>query len=260
MVVDLTAYSPASLQESFSGFTLPDEDGQVKADEVGAVVVMPEPVNGAGLLTWNIDDTDGWTDDVGFLTDVIDDVAGAACTDPGRVLVMGFAIGGVMASTLACAQPDRVAVLATVSGLWDPPGCDPPTPVPTISFHGTDDHFLPFDGGVGDRVGRLGLSPETSAGLVAMANRPGAEASAAAWAVRNGCDPSTDVRASGDAVATTAWVGCDAATELVVIDGGSHTWPGSGGMADYEGLLGPVARSVTANDVIWEFFEAHASR
>lgn len=28
VVVDLTAYSPASLQESFSGFTLPDEDGE----------------------------------------------------------------------------------------------------------------------------------------------------------------------------------------------------------------------------------------
>lgn len=54
LVVDLAAYSPASQEEMFSGFTMPDEAGQVKPDDVGAVVITPEPVNGAGALrTWN---------------------------------------------------------------------------------------------------------------------------------------------------------------------------------------------------------------
>jgi len=258
LVVDLTAYSPASLEESFSGFTRPDSDGTVKADEVGAVVVMPEPVNGRGLLTWNIDHTTGWSDDQRFLADLIDDVASATCIDTSRVLAMGFAIGGVMASTVACEQPERIAVVATVSGLWDPPGCRPSEPVPVLSFHGTGDHFLPFDGAVGDRVPKLGLTGETTAGLVAMASRPGAAKTSAAWAARNGCGPTPAAESVAATVTRRSWSGCDADVELYVIDGGSHTWPGSDGMDAYEGLLGPVSRAVDANDVIWDFFLAHA--
>ena len=258
LVVDLTAYSPATLEESFSGFTLPDAAGTVKADEVGAVVVMPEPVNGEGLLTWNVDGTAGWTDDQRFVADVIDDVTAEVCVAPDRVFVMGFAIGGVMASTLACEQPERFAAVATVSGLWDPPGCAPSAPVPVLALHGTDDHFLPFDGGVGDRVGRLGLSAATTEGLVAMATRPGAVPAAEAWAARNGCESEPTDEPVVEGVVRTAWSDCDASVEQYVIEGGSHTWPGSTGMAAYEDLLGPVSTAITANDVIWDFFTAHA--
>lgn len=260
LVVDFTAYSPASLEESFSGFTKPDAEGKVRADEVGAVVVTPEPVNGKGLLTWNIDHTPGWTDDQRFVVDLIDDVAAHACIDTHRVLAMGFAIGGVMASTVACQQPERITVLATVSGLWDPPGCRPSTHIPVVSFHGTGDHFLPFDGGVGDRVPMLNLSGETTAGLIAMASHPGAAETSAAWADRNGCDPKPVEKSVADTVTRRAWTGCDngAEVELYVIAGGSHSWPGSDGMAAYEDLLGPVSDAVHANDLIWDFFTAHA--
>ena len=258
LVIDFTAYSPASLEESFSSFTKPDAAGEVKADDVGAVVVTPEPVNGEGLLTWNIDHTAGWSDDQRFVADLVDDVASHICIDPGRVLAMGFAIGAVMASTVACERPELVTVVATVSGLWDPPGCDPGRAVPVISFHGTGDHFLPFDGGVGDRVPVLGLSAETTTGLVAMASRPGAAETSAAWAARNGCDRAPTEKAVAPTVTRRAWSGCDADVELYVIGGGSHTWPGSDGMGAYEGLLGPVSDAVGANDVIWDFFTAHA--
>lgn len=258
LVIDFTAYSPASLEESFSGFTKPAADGKVKADEVGAVVVMPEPVNGDGLRTWNVDRTDGWTDDQRFVADLIDHVADDVCIDSGQVLAMGFAIGAVMASTVACRQPERIAVLATVSGLWDPPDCAPSKRVPVVSFHGTGDHLLPFEGGVGDRVGALGLTSETAAGLVSMAARPGAVPASSAWAARNGCDDQTVEQAVGGTVRRTSWSGCAAAVDLYVIDGGSHTWPGSNGMDAYEGLLGPVSQAISANDVIWDFFEVHA--
>lgn len=52
LVVDFPAYSLGRLGEQFSGFSLPDALGLVKADAVGAVVVTTVPVNGAGgLLT-----------------------------------------------------------------------------------------------------------------------------------------------------------------------------------------------------------------
>ena len=262
LVLDFPAYSPAEMETEFSGFTKADADGSVLADEVGAVVVTPEPVNGAGaLLTWNYVDTDGWTDDVAFVADVLDDVEATTCIDPERVLATGFAVGGVFASIVTCGLSDRIAVLATVSGLYDPKGCAPDVAKPVLSFHGTGDRFIPFDGGIGEGPANLGLSPETTAGLTFMLERPGALASSAAWAKRAGCDaePIEESTAEevGPGVSLQVWPGCrdDMDVELYVIDGGEHSWPGSVGMGAYEGLLGPVSTQIDATRVIWDFFE-----
>jgi polyhydroxybutyrate depolymerase len=260
LVLDLTAYSPASTEESFSGFTKPDAAGRVKADDVGAVVITPEPVNGAGpLLTWNYVDKPGWTDDQLFVSDLLDDVEAAACIDTDRVLVMGFAVGGVFGSILACDQTDRFAALVTVSGLYSPTSCSPSKPLPVLSFHGTADRFIPFDGGVGSGAGELGLTEETTAGMLFMGRRDGALQSSQAWADHDGCTVGPIDSSVTDGVTRKAWSGCTNGTvvELYVIDGGEHTWPGSNGMDALTGLLGPVTDAVVANDVIWDFFEAH---
>lgn len=260
LIVDFPAYSPASLEESFSGFTKPDKAGRVKADGVGAVVVTPEPVNGAGaLLTWNYVGTTGWTDDQLFVTDLLDHVEDTACIDPDRVLATGFAVGAVFASITACEQAERFAALATVSGLYSPAGCNPTKALPVLSFHGTGDRFIPFDGSVGSGAAGLGLSPETTSGLIFMASRKGARASSAAWADHDGCRMNAEDEPVADGVTREIWSGCDSAStvELYVIDGGEHTWPGSNGMVALEGLLGPVSDDIVATDVIWDFFDAH---
>lgn len=259
LVLDLAAYSPASQEETFSGFTTPDRAGRVKADEVGAIVITPEPVNGAGALrTWNYKNIPWWTDDQLFIADLLDDVEGAACVDSDRILLMGFAVGGVFASIVACEQADRFAALVTVSGLYSGDDCRPKQPLPVLSFHGTDDRFIPFTGGVGDGAGGLGLSDDTAGGLLFMGVRPGAQESSQAWADHNRCGNPPVSRTVSAGVTSQTWGGCadDAGVELYVIDGGGHTWPGSVGMVPFEGLLGPVDRSVVANDVIWDFFAA----
>jgi polyhydroxybutyrate depolymerase len=261
MILDLTAYSPASLQEAFSGFTTEAADGTVKADEEGIVVVTPEPTNGAGaLLTWNYVGTEGWSDDQRFVTDLLDEVEATVCIDRSRVFLTGFAVGGVFASITACEQADRFAGLATVAGLFAPEGCEPTKPLPVVSFHGTGDRFIPFDGGIGSGPAGLGLSSETVEGLTFMATRPGALASSEAWARHDGCDPGPATDDAGDGVTRRTWTGCedDVAVELYAIDGGEHTWPGSTGMDGYAELLGPVSDQIDATDVIWDFFEARA--
>jgi polyhydroxybutyrate depolymerase len=257
LVVDLTAYAPADLEERISGFTLPGADGTVPADEAGAVVVTPAPVGGDGdLRTWNLTDQPGWADDDLFLADLLARVTADTCVVGDRMLVMGFAIGGVMASRLACTMADDVALLVAVSGLDDPPGCTPSRPVPVLAFHGTGDRFLPYGGGVGAGAGNLPLSSGTAAGLADVVARRGPVTdAAAAWADRNGCaaEPTTGpVPDAGDAASSRLWAGCaaDASVELVTIEGGEHTWPGSTTMDDLVGLLGPVTDAVSANDVI----------
>ena len=41
---------------------------------------------------------------------------------------------------------------------------------------------------------------------------------------------------------------------LVVIDGGGHTWPGKQSTA---AVLGRSTLTVSANDLMWEFFQKH---
>ena len=261
MVIDFPAYSPATLEEDFSGLTKPDAGGKVLADEVGAVVVTPEPVNGSGaLLTWNYVGTEGWTDDKAFTTDVLDDVQGAVCIDEDRILATGFAVGAVFASVYTCDHADRITVLATVSGLYSPAGCAPSRAVPVISIHGTGDRFIPYGGGIGSGPAGLGLTPETIAGLVFMAERPGAVASSTAWAEHNGCASGPEKSTVHDPVTRQVWTGCAerSTVELFTIAGGEHTWPGSVGMASYVSLLGPVSNAVNANDLIWDFFDTHS--
>lgn len=118
VVIDLAAYSPASQEETFSGFTMPDAAGRVKADEVRAIVITPEPVNGAGaLLTWNYKNIPWWTDDQLFMSDLLDNVEHAACVDTDQILLMGFAVGGVFGSIVACEQADRFAARHGVGAL-----------------------------------------------------------------------------------------------------------------------------------------------
>lgn len=257
LVLDLTAYSPASIEEGFSGFTTKADDGTVKADEEGIVVVTPEPTNGAGaLLTWNYVGTEGWTDDQAFMSDLLDEVEATSCIDTSRVFLAGFAVGGVFASITACGQTGRFAALATVSGLYAPDGCEPSKSLPVISLHGTGDRFVPFDGGVGTGPSGLGLSPETVEGLTFMVGREGALPSSEAWAAHDGCDPEPDESPVVDGVTLQTWSGCNdgVSVELYVIEGGEHTWPGSNGMTSYTDLLGPVSDKVVATDLIWDFF------
>ena len=130
---------------------------------------------------------------------------------------------------------DRVAAVAPVAGLRNPPGCAPTRPVPAITFHGTADTW----------VDHTGL-PEN----------------VAAWAERNGCGP-TPIEASipGDDVVSITRVRypCEpeAAVVLYDIEGGGHGWPGSPFSRAIESVVGYTTFAISATDLIWDFFAAH---
>jgi polyhydroxybutyrate depolymerase len=261
LVLDVPAYSPAELEEQFSELTTPREDGTVKADEVGAVVVTPDPIGGDGFLrTWNFTgDAPGYPDDQLFFADVLADVGERTCIDRNRVLATGFAVGGVMAAIVACNPDFGIAALATVSGPYDPPSCAREAPLPVVAFHGTADPLLPFDGGAGPNVPLLGLTPATIAGLVGIVpDLVGARGSVRAWAERDGCAAEPETTAIGTGVTRESWRDCAAggAVDLYVIEDAGHTWPGSRGMDDLVSLLGPTTAAVEATDILWDFFVA----
>ena len=81
---------------------------------------------------------------------------------------------------------------------------------------------------------------------------------AATWAIRNGCDPApgeTPVAADVTLIAFDCPPGAE--VELYRVTDGGHSWPGSPFSVQVEAAIGRTTMSVSANELIWDFFVAH---
>ena len=223
-----------------------------KADEAGFIAVYPNGTGLAGLmLTWNAGGFprgNNKPDDVAFIGKVLDDLATAANVDPKRVYVTGMSNGGMMCYRVAAELSDRIAAIAPVSGTIALDDYKPKRPVPVIHFHGTADKLVPF-GGTGNRAPQsMGFkSVDDTIKMCVKAN---------------GCpdEPQTvklpDKAGDGTSVTKKTYgPGKDGAdVVLVAIEGGGHAWPGQQPPVDF---IGKSTKNISANDLIWEFFEKH---
>lgn len=224
------------------------------ADRHGFVVVYP---SGTGrlekLLTFNGGNCCGYAltnriDDVEFTRALLDNLAGAIRVDARRVYATGMSNGAIMSYRLASELSDRIAAIGPVGGPMGSETCHPKRPVPVIHFHGMDDEYAPFQGGKGKGVSATDFYS--------------VDHSIRAWVKANGCKEEPVVTRILDKArdGTTATIktfggGKDGAeVVLVVIDGAGHTWPGREPVLRY---LGRSTRNVSANDLMWRFFEKH---
>lgn len=226
-------------------------------EQAGFVTVTP---HGTGdPVFWNATAAPGIVDDVGFVRDLLADVASRVCVDDRQVFATGLSNGAFMVSRLACDFADTFAAVAPVAGINLMEGsCEPARPVPVIAFHGTDDTFVAYDGTVGESAGTLGFSSDSAQALSRLKFAPVPEA-ASGWATRNGCRRGpTDERLAADVVARR-WGDCTdgADVELVTIEGGGHTWPGSQFFQTVSQIVGRTTTSIDANQLMWEFFQKH---
>ena len=264
VVLDLHGYSEGALVHV--GQTGLGEYGE----EQGFVTVMP---NGAGPVPRWLS-TPG-SEDVTFLSQVLDEVETSLCVDRNRIYVTGLSNGAFMTSVLMCELSDRVAAAAPVAGIQPVEGCEPTRAVPVVTFHGTDDPFVSFDGGIGPAVatlptpdgtgtlGELEDTPEAQEqaaenGLDATDDAPTVPEITARWAERNGCAGEPTESPVGTDVVQVAWT-CPGGQDVVLyrIEGGGHTWPGSPFMVAAVDLVGTTTTTIDANQVIWDFFQAH---
>jgi len=84
----------------------------------------------------------------------------------------------------------------------------------------------------------------------------------AAWADRNGCD---DADPTEDPIAedvTLLSFACPegAEVELYRVEGGGHTWPGAEMLRGATDVVGLTTFSISANEIMWDFFESHPLR
>jgi len=167
--------------------------------------------------------------------------------DEKRVYACGMSNGGMMCYRLAAELSDRIAAVAPVAGTIAIEESKPKRPVPVIHFHGTKDNMVPFEMKKGKTPSFMKLK--------------GVEESVQTWVKLNACEekPKTDVLSKdGDEMKVTRSIyggGKDGSeVVLIVIDGGGHTWPGQ---QPPVGFIGKSAKNVSANDLMWEFFQKH---
>ncbi len=229
-----------------------------KSEEAGFIVVYPFGTgaldnnrftfNGGGCCAYAMQNK---IDDVGFTRALLDDLAKVANVDTNRVFATGLSNGGIMAYYLASELSDRIAAIAPVGGPLMMDACRPRRAVSVMHFHGTADEFAPFNGGFG----------KGAAGAKGVTDFKSVDHSIQNWVKANGCNDKPEIVAlpdkadDGMRVTRKTWGGGKDGTEVVLIEieGGGHTWPGM----EPPAWLGKSTKDISANDLMWEFFQKH---
>jgi len=225
-----------------------------KADGAGFLVAYP---NGTGrlprVLTFNAGNCCGYAmdhdvDDVAFVRALLADLRSEARIDAGRIFATGMSNGAMMAYLLASEMADEIAAIAPVAGPMGTESASPSEPVSVIHFHGTEDHNAPFEGGRGD-----GLSDTDFYSVRHSIDN---------WIALDQCPTSEvreelpDIADDGTHVIRHTYGPGAGGAEVILIEivGGGHTWPGKDVR---RGSLGRATHDISANDMMWEFFERH---
>jgi polyhydroxybutyrate depolymerase len=194
-----------------------------------------------GKQTAGIVPSNPQSDDVAFLTAVLDDAVARFGVDARRVYMSGFSNGAGMAFRFAAERADRVAAVAPVAGhcwLADP---RPARPVPTFYMAGTHDLLLPLRGG---EV----RSPWSNR----LVRRPPVAETLERWARAIGCEAVPVLQSDDGTVRRDRYPG-PVAFEALTITGLGHHWPGGGAQLNPR-LAGPPSDAVNATETIWAFF------
>jgi len=123
-----------------------------QTDPEGVIMAFPTGLTGPKGTSWNVGPccVAANIDDVAFARDLVIQVEKAACIDPRRVYAVGIAPGGGMAYYLACRAADVFAAIAPAAFdllQENVAECQPSRPITEISFRGTLDTLVPYDGG-----------------------------------------------------------------------------------------------------------------
>lgn len=229
------------------------------SDAHGFIAVYPNGTGALGdrILTWNVLWGYGYAlrndvDDVGFVRAMVEDLKKKYSVDPARVYATGLSNGAMLSYRLGSELSDVIAAIAPVEGAIgasSSPGSplmtfsQPDQPVSVMIFHGKADRFVPYEGGEGKGLTNAVYLPVSYA--------------LDSWVAWDGCGPTPSKVTSSDGnVTVDTYSGGKSGTEvaLVTIDDGRHTWPQG---SDYPVVGG---KEVSGNELMWQFFEAHARR
>jgi len=219
----------------------------------GFLAVYPSGTGTASFLTWNAGGFSGQfannrPDDVGFINNLLDDLAKKYNIDQKRIFACGMSNGGMMCYRLAAELSNRIAAVAPVAGTIAIDESKPTRPVPVMHFHGLKDRIVPY-----------AFDKDKTPSFMRF---KGVEDSVMTWVRINGCSdsakPETISKPDSDMKVTRrTYSGGKNGSEvvLIVVEEGGHTWPGQ--RQTGLGFIGKSTIDISANDLMWDFFQKH---
>ena len=220
-----------------------------KADEANFIVVFPSGTGFGQLLTWNAGGfqkgVGSKADDVAFMRQIMDELSKELWIDQARIYACGLSNGGMMSYRLASELSDRVAAIAVVAGSVAVEDCKPKRPVPVLHIHGTADNVVPF------QMTEKNMPPFMKLKTV--------QESVKLWVKLDGCadQPEVEQISKPDDLKVVRKRHNNgkngSEVVLVEVEEGGHTWPG---MPPPLKVFGKSAK-LSANDLIWDFFQKH---
>jgi polyhydroxybutyrate depolymerase len=217
-----------------------------KADEEGFIVVYPYGTGSFDkkLLTWNTWNCCGYADkkninDVDFINGVLNKIKEKYVVDEKRIYAAGLSNGGMMCYLLACELPEHFAAVAPVAAtMFDTISCNAKSEVSLIIFNSVDDQHIPYNGGVGEKS------------LVDVEKLP-VETVVDLWVNKYNCFLMN--KSESSSFYKTSYKNNNG-TEIILYKmlSGGHSWPGGERIRKFGDT--PV-KSVSATDLIWEFFK-----
>jgi polyhydroxybutyrate depolymerase len=199
--------------------------------------------------------------DLQIIDAMLDQLGNDLCIATSRVYATGLSYGAIMTSFLTCARSNRFAAVAPVAGLMVPTPCEQTHKMPIVTFHGTADPILTFNGGTGPGLSSiLGAKDDPAKATTTTAppdlNGPGYPEHAATWAQRNGCKPNpADTKVSDDVIHRVYDCPASSPVEFFIVLGGGHAWPGSEFSKNAEKILGTTTFDIDATKEAWRFFQ-----
>jgi polyhydroxybutyrate depolymerase len=198
--------STGSYEETNSGY-------KALADQEGFVVAFPNGIDNA----WNVGPcctTSRTVDDLGFAKGIVTEIEKGGCIDPKRVYAVGYSMGGGLSHYLACNGADVFASVAPAAFdlLQDSEEpCHPSRPITVMSFRGTADPIVPYDGGAS-------MPPN---GLNVTIHFLGAQGTFQKWSQLDGC---TGTPGAPDSNGCSTYSQCKDGVEvtLCTTQGGGH--------------------------------------
>ena len=149
--INSTESTPLIINMHGYGGTAQDQQTYSQMDQFAhaqnMTVVYPQGLN----YSWNVFtawDTNPY-DDVGFISDMIDDISNNFDIDSNRIYACGMSNGGYMSYRLACDLSDKITAFGSVTGNFmlnsSPNDCeDQNREIPIIHFHGTADAVVNY--------------------------------------------------------------------------------------------------------------------
>lgn len=132
-------------------------------DAEGVIIAFPDGEKGPAGNAWNVGSCCvADVDDVKFAKMVAEDVEKIACIDRARVYAVGVSTGGGMANYLACHAAEVFAAVAPAGFAFlegtNLDDCHPARPISTISFRGTAEVRVRYEGGSSTAVPGMPVS------------------------------------------------------------------------------------------------------